>query len=138
MYWIPKLPKNPVGSRFIISSKIFSTKSLPNEVFNVFKLIYCQRENFYHKSKLLSNYNKFWVLQNVDPVIENINIIDRKKKVTSIATYGFRILDTILPHDRLISGLCNIIDFVSEGGNRTYICISKNIVAYWGKNKKTT
>ena len=37
-------------------------------------------ENFHRKSKFLSNNNKFWVLQNVDLVIENINIINRKKK----------------------------------------------------------
>ena len=32
--------------------------------------------------------------------------------------------------------LCNVIDFVFEGGNRTHICISKNNVAYWGKKSK--
>ena len=37
-----------------------------------------------------------------------------------------------LPHDKLIKRLCNVIDFVFEGGNRTNICISKNNVAYWG------
>ena len=29
MYWIPKLYKNPVGSRFIIASKNCSTKPCP-------------------------------------------------------------------------------------------------------------
>ena len=43
---------------------------------------------------------------------------------------------TILPHDKLIKRLCNVIDFVFEGGNRTHICISKNNVAYWGKYSK--
>ena len=32
--------------------------------------------------------------------------------------------------------LCNVIDFVFEGRNRTCFCISKNNVAYWGKKSK--
>ena len=103
MYWIPKLLKNPVGSRFVIASKNCSTKSLSKAVSNVFKLIYSQKENFHRKSKCLSNYNKFWVLQNVDRTIENINIIYRKKKAFKfIATYDFSTLHPTLPHDNLI------------------------------------
>ena len=81
MYWIHKLHKIPVGYRFIITSKNCSAKSLPKAVPFVFKLIYSQIENFHRKSRFLSNCNKFWELQNVDPVIENINVINRKKKV---------------------------------------------------------
>ena len=110
MYWIPKLHKNPVGSRFIIASKNCSTKPLSKAVSNVFKLIYSHIENFHRKSKFLSNYNKFWVLQNVDPVTENINIVNRKKKTESIAAYDFSTLYAILPHDKLIKRLCNVID----------------------------
>ena len=61
VYWIPKLHKNPVGSRFIIASKNRSTKVLSKAVTNVFKLIYSQIEKFHRQSKFLSNYNKFWV-----------------------------------------------------------------------------
>ena len=39
MYWIPKLDKNPVGSRFIIASKKCLTKPLSKAVSNVCKLI---------------------------------------------------------------------------------------------------
>ena len=100
-------------------------KPLSKAVSNVFKLIYSQIENFHCKSKFLSNYNKFWVLQNVDPVTENINNINRKN-AKSISTSDFSTLYTTLPHDKLIKRLCNVIDFVFEGGNTTNICISKN------------
>ena len=36
----------------------------------------------------------------------------------------------------MIKKLCNVLDFVFEGGNRTHICISKNNVAYWGEKSK--
>ena len=132
-YWIPKLHKNPVGSRFIVASKNCSTKPFSKAVSNVSKFIYSQIEKFHRKSKLLSNYNKFWVLQNVEPLIENINIINRKKKAKSIPTYDFSTLYTILPHDNLIKRLCNLTDFVFEGGNRTYIGISKKKCCILGK-----
>ena len=54
MYWIHKLHKNPVGSSFIMVSKNYSTKPLSKAVCSVFKFIYSQIENFYHKSKSLS------------------------------------------------------------------------------------
>ena len=106
MYWIPKLHKNPVDSRFIIVSKNCSTKPLSKTVSNVFILIYSQIENFHPKSKFLSNFNKFWVLQNIGPVTENINIKNGKKKAKSVATYDFSTLYTTLPHDKLIKRLC--------------------------------
>ena len=124
MYWISKLHKNPVRSRFIIASKNCSTTPLYKAVFNVFKLIYSQIQNFHRKSKSLFNYNNLWVLQNVDPVSENINIIDRKD-AKSIATYGFSTLYITLPHDKLIKRLCNVIDFVFQGGNRTCTAFRK-------------
>ena len=105
-------------------------------VSNVFKLTYSQIEIFHHKSKFLSNYNIFWVLRNGDTVIENINIIKRKKKAKSIATYDFSTLYTIIPHDKLIKRLRNVIDFVFEGGNRKHICICKKNFAYWRKKSK--
>ena len=105
-------------------------------VSNIFKLIYFQIENSNHQSKFLSNYNKFWVLQNVDPVIKNINIISRKNKIKSIATFDLSAMSTRLPHDKLIKRFSNVIDLVFEGDNRTHTCISKNNVTYCGKKSK--
>ena len=67
---------------------------------------------------------------------EDGNITNRKKKAKSIATYDFSTFYTIIPHDKLIKRLCNVISFVVEGGNRTHICISKSDVAYCGKKAK--
>ena len=66
IYWTPKKHKNPTGKRFIIASKHCSTKMISRAVSLVFKLVYRQVENFHSKAKFLSNYNKFWVLQNCD------------------------------------------------------------------------
>ena len=133
MYWLPKLHKKPTKARFIIASKHCSTKPLSKAISSVFKLIYQQVESFHKNAKFLSNYNKFWVLQNIDPVINNINIINRKKRAKSITTYDFSTLYTTIPHQKLIDRLNKVIDLICKGGDKTCIRVSKSGKAYWGK-----
>ena len=136
MYWTPKMHKHPCGKRFIIASKICSTKQLSKSVSSVFKLIYHQIENFHKKAKFLSNYNKFWVLQNSDPIINTLNHINKKNNAKSISTFDFSTLYTKLPHDKLLDALFELIDFVFKGGNKSYIKVSRNGKASWGKKTK--
>lgn len=136
MYWIPKMHKDPPGARFIIASKQCSTKKISKSVSSAYKLIFQQIENFHKKAKFLSNYNKFWVLQNPNPVLDSVKHINRKKGAKSIATYDFSTLYTKLPHDKLIKELHKLIDFVFKGGNKSYIKINKWGKAFWGKKTK--
>ena len=136
MYWTPKMHKNPTGSRFIIASKNCSTKPLSKTISSAFKLIYRQVEAFHTNSKYFSNYNKFWVLQNSDPVLSIVNHINSKKRAKSISTYDFSTLYTKLPHEKLISQLSKVIDLVFKGGNKRYIRVSENGIAFWSKEKK--
>ena len=133
MYWMPKMHKNPIGHRFIVASKHSSTKPLSKCISKAFKLIYKQTENFHKKAKFLSNYNKFWVLENVEPIIHALKHINRKSNAKSISTYDFSTLYTKIPHQNLIDRLNQLIDFVFEGGDKNHILISKKGEAYWGK-----
>ena len=128
--------KNPSGFRFIIASKTCSTKPISKSVSSAFKLIYKQVESYHANSKFFSNYNKFWVLQNSDPIISILKRINCKKKAKSIATYDFSTLYTNLPHQKLISQLSKVIDLVYKGGDKTYIRVMENGTAFWAKNKK--
>ena len=136
MYWIPKMHKNPSGSRFIIASKTCSTKQISKAVSNCFKLIFHQIENYHKKAKFLKNYNKFWILQNTEPILDIIKTINKRKGAKSISTYDFSTQYTKLPHDKLINELQKLIDFVFEGGDRNYIKINKWGKANWGKKSK--
>jgi hypothetical protein len=136
MYWSPKMHKNPSGFRFIIASKTCSTKPISKSVSSAFKLIYKQVESYHANSKFFANYNKFWVLQNSDPIISILKRINCKKKAKSIATYDFSTLYTNLPHQKLISQLSKVIDLVYKGGDKTYIRVMENGTAFWTKNKK--
>ena len=83
----------------------------------------------------MSNYNKFWVLQNCDPVLESINRINKKKNAKSISTFDFSTLYTKIPHDKLIKELSEVIDFVFNCGSCKFIAISQKEHAYWSKTK---
>ena len=50
MYWTPKMHKNPIGCRFIVASKICSSKPLTEVVSRVFKVIYQHVEKVFIKS----------------------------------------------------------------------------------------
>ena len=136
MYWIPKMHKNPSAFRFIIASKQCSTKQISKAVSSAFKLIFHQIENYHKKAKFLKNYNKFWILQNTEPILNIIKKINRRKGAKSISTYDFSTLYTKLPHDKLIKELSKIIEFVFEAGSKNYIKINKWGKAYWGKKSK--
>lgn len=135
MYWTPKKHKQPTGIRFIIASKHCSSKGISKSISQVFKLIYRQVENFHTRAKFLSNYNKFWVLQNCNPVLESLNRINKKQNAKSISTFDFSTLYTKIPHDKLIKELSDVIDFVFDAGIGKFIVISKNDKAYWSRNK---
>ena len=135
MYWIPKKHKTPTGKRFIIASKHCSTKQISSTVSLVFKKIYKQVENFHKNAKFLSNYNKFWVLQNCNPVLETLKHINKRKNAKSISTFDFSTLYTKIPHENLIKELSEIIDFVFDFGRNSVIAISKFSNVYWCEKK---
>ena len=100
--------------------------------------MYHQIDNFHKKAKFLSNYNKFWILQNTEPVLNSIKRINRKKGAKSISTYDFTTIYTNLPHNKLIKALHKLIDFTFNGGNSNYIRINKWYKASWGKKTKSS
>ena len=131
MYWTPKMHKTPSGTRYIVASKLCSTKRVSKVISNVFKLIFRQTENFHLNAKFLSNYNKFWVLQNSKPIIDRMNEINRKKNAKSISTFDFSTLYTNIPHSHLIERLSMLIDFVYDAGDLKYITTDFRGNARW-------
>ena len=138
MYWIPKMHKAPIGSRFIVASKDCCNKPLTKVVSRVFKMIFKHVESFHKRSLFYTNYNKFWVVENSFPIIEKLNIINTRKKAKNISTFDFSTLYTTLPHNLLIQVLTEIINFVFKGNTKTKIGFSE-FSTYWtskGKDKR--
>ena len=114
MYWMPKMHKSHVGFRFIVASKLCSTKPLTKVVSRVFKLIFMHIESFHNKALFYSHYNHFWVVQNTFPIIDRLNKINSQKKAKSISTFDFSTLYTTIPHHLLVHILSELIDMVFD------------------------
>ena len=135
MYWTPKMHYTPSRARFTVSSAVCSTKPLSRVVSNTFKHLFKQVQSFHAKSKFYKNYNLFWVIENSQPLIDKLDVINTRKKAKEVSTFDFSTLYTNLPHDDLLRVLNEIIYFTSDDGNRNYIEVNEYRVC-WMKYRK--
>ena len=64
IYWIPKMHKNPVGSRFIAGSRICALKPISKAFSKALKLI-LNHMRLYSKTVFeRTNINYFWIIDN--------------------------------------------------------------------------
>ena len=135
MYWIPKMHKNPISFRVIITSPVCSIKPLAKDITSIFKLFYEKVERYHTKRKVWSGAKTFWTIQNSYPVISSISKLNERKAAKSMSTFDFSTLYTIIPHDKLLYVLNEITDFAFKGGTRNYV---HNSGAFWSRSKSKT
>ena len=135
MYWMPKLHKSPSGKRFIVASSTCSTKPLSKAVSNVFNLIFKQIRNFHRKSKFYSRYNKFWIVDNTQPVIDKLTKLSSRSAAKNLSTFDFTTLYTKIDHNDLIQVLNSVIDKAFKGGRKKYISFVGKTAFWVGKTR---
>ena len=133
IYWLPKLHKTPIKARYIIASQICSVKKLSKDITSIFKLAYNQVEKYNLKAFTFSGIKTFWVIQNSQPVLNNIEKINTKKNAKTISSFDFSTLYTNIPHSKLLEELSAIVKFIFKGGTRNSIYIDKYGIAHWSK-----
>ena len=84
MYWIPKMHKNPISFRVIITSPVCSIKPLAKDITSIFKLFYEKVERYHTKEKAWLRIKTFWTIQNSYPIISSINKLNKPKPVKSM------------------------------------------------------
>ncbi len=83
IYWIPKMHKNPIGSRFIAGSRICSIKSISKVFSKALKLI-LNHMKLYNKTVYeRSGLNYYWILDNSLDFFESL----REQKVDYMDTH---------------------------------------------------
>ena len=130
IYWIPKLHKNPSKARFIIAAPKCSLKPLSKAITSVLKLMFSQLQSYNDQTRFFTGINSFWTILNNKPVIQNINMLNKRAKASSISCFDFSTLYTKIPHSRLLKVMNELIDFCFKGGNKNYIVVNK-YSAYW-------
>ena len=64
IYWIPKMHKNPIGSRFIAGSKFCSIKLLSKNFSKALKLILNHMKLYSKVVFERAQLNQYWILEN--------------------------------------------------------------------------
>ena len=77
---VHELPQSYCGDNW--EGTLFSWLHIYN-----FKMLYKRVENFHKKSYFYSGFNKFWIVQNSFPIIEQLNKTNAKKKASRISTF---------------------------------------------------
>ena len=97
-----KMHKNPIKARFIIASPKSSIKLLARTITSVFRLFFRQIQEYNENCRFFTGVNTLWVVQNNKPVIDAMNELNKRRKVTSVSTFDFSNLYTELPHNKLL------------------------------------
>lgn len=108
IYWIPKLHKNPIQSRFITNSVGCSTKYLSVLLTSCLTAIKEHVIKYCEKVYENTNVNLFWSIKNSMDVIRKLE--NKRFKVSSLNSYDFSTLYTKLPHDLINNKLSNLIE----------------------------
>ena len=119
-----KIHKNPIKARFIIASPKSSMKPLARTITSIFCFLFRQIQTYNDKCRFFRDVNTFWVVQNNKPVIDAMNGLNKRRKVTSVSTFDFSTLYTKLPHNKLLMVLNSLIDFWFDGGEGKYITVN--------------
>ena len=120
IYWIPKMHKNPVGSRFIAGSKICSIKILSKAFSKALKLILEHMKKYYRVVFERSGFNSYWILDNSLELLEDI----KDKSIDFMETYDFSTLYTALPHNKIKSKFNEIFKKVFDREAKMFINVN--------------
>ena len=123
IYWIPKMHKNPIGSRFIAGSKLCSIKLLSKNFSKALKLILNHMKVYNKVVFERSQLNQYWILENSLEFLDEI----QNKRVTHMETYDFSTLYTALPHNEIKGKFAGIFNKVFKREAKPYInvCYSR-------------
>jgi hypothetical protein len=135
MYWLPKLHKTPIGSRFIVAAAKCSLKPLDKAVTSVLRQFYKQIENYNKIGHFFSGVKTFWVIQDNQPTVNAIKNINTRRNAKSVTSFDFSTLYTKIPHESLKDKLNELTDFCFRGCANKSICITKH-ATFWVDNKE--
>ena len=92
IYWLPKLHKNPFGSRFIAASNKCTTKPLSRLLTSCLSLILTHFKEYCEGIFRNTGVNCFWVTNNSQQVIDSLHSINISSMAKHVDSYDFSTL----------------------------------------------
>ena len=138
LYWTPKMHKDPIGSRFITSSRNSTNSQLSMYVGTALKtMLKTDKNKSRYDSKYL-NYHKYFIIDNRDSVInymKEANMDNTKSK--SVKSYDFSNLYTSIPHTKLIEATTAFVKKVFGIKGKKYIVTTSRYAYFSNKRGKS-
>ena len=120
IYWIPKMHKSPVGSRFIAGSRICALKPISKAFSKALKLVLNHLKLYYNTVYERTNLNHFWIIDN------SLHFMDKIKDngLHHMQTFDFSTLYTALPHVEIKTRLKRIFQKIFKREAKPYINVN--------------
>ena len=120
IYWIPKMHKSPIGSRFIAGSKTCSIKPLSKHFSKALKLILNHMKLYSGTVFERASLNYFWIVDNSLEFLERIKC----KRLEHMETFDFSTLYTALPHSEIKNKFSKIFQKVFNREGKQFINVN--------------
>ena len=135
MYWLPKLHKNPYGSRFIAASNKCTTKPLSGILTACLSTVITHFKEYCNGIFRNTGVNCFWIINNSLHVINTLRNINISSKARSFDSFDFSTLYTSIPHDSLKYCLKMLIEEAYRVRGANYLTINRNRKCTWARSK---
>ena len=137
-YWLPKLHKQPYGTRFIAASHKCTTKPLSKLLTSCLKLITTHYKQYCNGIFCRTGVNCFWIVDNSQQVLSALSKINYFSVAKHFDSYDFSTLYTSIPHAALKEALESLIQEAYKVRDSEYIVADTNGNAYWSDIPSTS
>ena len=137
-YWLPKLHKQPYGTRFIAASHKCTTKPLSKLLTSCLKLITTHYKQYCNGIFCRTGVNCFWIVDNSQQVFSALSKINYFSVAKHFDIYDFSTLYTSIPHAALKEALESLIQEAYKVRDSEYIVADTNGNAYWSDIPSTS
>ena len=129
----PKMHKNPIGFRTIISSKKCVTKELSKNIGKCLRLILGNLDKYCNTIAKATRVQPNWIIHNNKPITDTLAELGKCRKIKSVATFDFEQLYTNLKLEDIKVAMEDVIR-IGIGYKRRFIKIT-NFRAFWSTSK---
>ena len=128
-----KMHKTPVKFRFIIGSRFGLIKPAAKTLVQILKLVMKSHRNYCNKILFYSGVQRYWIVENNDQVLKNMNELSDRRSARNIQMFDFSNMYTKIPQEDLKEKLKILVDMAFKGGTNQFIRVSKNS-AHWNSS----
>ena len=138
IYGSIKMHKKPVKFRYIVASKQCATKNVAKKLTKALQLISKVHKKYCDKIRFLTGIERYWIADNNEKVLNNIDKISKKNTARNVQTFDFATLYTKITLEDLKDKLKQVVAKAFKGGQCKYINLTQYDAKWTKNNTKNT